>query len=108
MLSPNGRRRKAQHQMTNWQLCSRSYITQPKHILASQTENTRNTIWRAHMIGMECVLIRTQLVVLHHILKCMISFFQKQLTQKYRISLKRYGGEQYAKDVSTAFVSSSC
>ena len=43
VLSSNGRRRKAQHQTRNGQLCSRSYTTQPRHIiLASQTENIRN------------------------------------------------------------------
>ena len=41
MLSPNGRRRKTQHQTRNGQLCSRSYTTQPRPILASQTETTR-------------------------------------------------------------------
>ena len=41
VLSPNGRRRKAQHQTRNDQLCSRSYTTQLRHILANQTENTR-------------------------------------------------------------------
>ena len=41
MLSPNGRKRKTQHQTRNGQLCSRSCTTQPRHILASQTENTR-------------------------------------------------------------------
>ena len=41
MLSPNGRRRKTQHQTRNGMLCSRSCTTQPRHILASQTENTR-------------------------------------------------------------------
>ncbi|KAK2156801.1 hypothetical protein NP493_1939g00013 [Ridgeia piscesae] len=37
----NGRRRKSQYQTRNGQLCSRSYTTQPRHILASQRENTR-------------------------------------------------------------------
>ncbi|KAK2176903.1 hypothetical protein NP493_632g02040 [Ridgeia piscesae] len=37
----NGRRRKTQHQTRNGQFCSRSYTTQPRHILASQTETTR-------------------------------------------------------------------
>ena len=37
----SGRRRKPQHQTRNGQLCSRSCTTQPRHILASQTENTR-------------------------------------------------------------------
>ena len=41
MLSPSGRRRKAQHQTRNGQFCSRSYTTQQRHILASLTENTR-------------------------------------------------------------------
>ena len=41
VLSPNRRRRKTQHQTRNGQLCSRSYTTQPRHILASQTENSR-------------------------------------------------------------------
>ena len=41
MLSPNGRKRKTQRQTMNGQLCSRSCTTQPRHILASQTENTR-------------------------------------------------------------------
>ena len=41
VLSPNGRRRKTQHQTRNGQLCSRPYTTQPRHILAIQTENTR-------------------------------------------------------------------
>ena len=41
MLSHNGRRTKHQHLTRNGQLCSRSYTTQPRHILASQTENTR-------------------------------------------------------------------
>ncbi|KAK2172616.1 hypothetical protein NP493_946g00020 [Ridgeia piscesae] len=40
-LSPNGRRRKAQHQTRNRHLCRKSYTTQPRHTLASQTENTR-------------------------------------------------------------------
>ena len=34
MFSPNERRRKPQHQTRNGQLCSRSYATQPRHILA--------------------------------------------------------------------------
>ena len=38
---PTGRRRKIQHQMRNGQLCSRLCTTEPRHILASQTENTR-------------------------------------------------------------------
>ena len=37
----SGRRRKTQHQTRNGKLCSRSCTTQPRHILASQTENTR-------------------------------------------------------------------
>ena len=41
VLSSNWRRRKAQHQTWNRQLCSRSYTTQPRQILPSQTENTR-------------------------------------------------------------------
>ena len=41
VFSPNGRRRKTQNHTRNGQLCSRSYTTQPRHILASQTENTR-------------------------------------------------------------------
>ena len=41
MLSPNGNRRKTQHKTRNGQLCSRSYTTQPRYILESQTENTR-------------------------------------------------------------------
>ncbi|KAK2171071.1 hypothetical protein NP493_1105g00008 [Ridgeia piscesae] len=40
VLSPNVRRRKTQHQTRNGQLCSRSCTTQPRHILASQAENT--------------------------------------------------------------------
>ena len=31
VLSSNGRRKKTQHQTGNWQLCSRSYTTQPIH-----------------------------------------------------------------------------
>ena len=42
MLSPNGRRRKTQHQTRNGQLCSRSCTTQPRHILASQTEKKQD------------------------------------------------------------------
>ena len=38
VLSPNGRRWNAQHQTRNGQLCSRSYTTQPRHILESQRE----------------------------------------------------------------------
>ena len=41
VLSPSERTRKPQHQTRNWQLCSRSYTTQSRHTLASQTENTR-------------------------------------------------------------------
>jgi hypothetical protein len=40
VLSPNGRRRKAQHLTRNGQI-SRTYTTQPRHILASQIENIR-------------------------------------------------------------------
>ena len=42
MLSPNGRRRKTQHQTRNGQLCSRSCTTQSRHILASQTEKNQD------------------------------------------------------------------
>ena len=41
VLSPNRGRRKTQPQTRSGQLCSRSYTTQPRHILVSQTENTR-------------------------------------------------------------------
>ena len=41
VLSPTGRRRKTQHHTRNGQLCTRLCTTQPRHILASQTENTR-------------------------------------------------------------------
>ncbi|KAK2171889.1 hypothetical protein NP493_1005g00004 [Ridgeia piscesae] len=40
-LSPNGRRGEVQHQTRNGQLCSRSFATQPSHILASQIEKTK-------------------------------------------------------------------
>ena len=40
VLSPNGRRRKTQHQTRNGQLCSRSYAIQLRHILPGQRENT--------------------------------------------------------------------
>ena len=42
MLSPNGKRRKTQHQTRNGQPCSRSCKTQPRHILASQTEKQQD------------------------------------------------------------------
>ena len=41
VLSPKGRRRKTQHQTRIGQLCSRSCTTQPRHILARQTEKAR-------------------------------------------------------------------
>ena len=37
----NGRKRQTQHQTRNGQLCSRSCATQPRNILAIQTENVR-------------------------------------------------------------------
>ena len=46
MLSPYGKRRNAQLQTRNGQLCSRSCTTQPRHMLASQTENTRTRSYR--------------------------------------------------------------
>ena len=41
VLLSKGKIMKPQHQTRNGQLCSRSCTTQPRHILASQPENTR-------------------------------------------------------------------